>query len=47
MMNPIVQLLHHVKKARSALDRGKKADLKRKSNNSSRQAVFAASSTSV
>ena len=45
MMNPIVQLLHHVKKARSALDRGKKADFKK--NNSSRQAVFAASSTSV
>lgn len=45
MMNPIVQLLHHVKKARSALDRGKKADFK--SKNSSRQAVFAASSTSV
>lgn len=44
-MKPIVQLLLHVKKARSALGRGRKADAKR--DDPARNTIFAASSTSV
>lgn len=44
-MKPIVQLLLHVKKARFALDRGRRADTKR--DDSTRNTIFAASSTSV
>lgn len=44
-MKPIVHLLLHVKKARSALDRGRKADTKQ--NNSSRHTVIGESKSST
>lgn len=44
-MKPIVHLLLHVKRARSALDRGRRADTKQ--NNPSRHTVIGESKSSA